>query len=461
MIQNHCVSIKQATVLFFSSFLLAACGEPQPRTSVREKGRLTVVMDEPLPGYFVFGGESYGYQYDLFKAFADHLGVELQVVRSERPSEYDAMLADGRADIVTALSDHAAEIAAASAIPIYHTSYVLLAGKRKADEIRKKKRFELIPCIREGKVLISSGFKSTRAYSMLLDSLSRTAEVYVSSRNSFELIGALGDGRYDYLICEMSEAQLGCAFQKNVAQIYRFAEPVALSAVVSPQDTSLRSDFEAWLSHFRNSGEYAMLNYLYFEKGIVRQMLGRGLSAARGGGISVYDELFKEVCEREGYDWRLMSAIAYSESRFNPMLVSSKGACGLMQVMPRVARQLGFKGSVMDPASNILLAAKVLGKIEKSLDFGPSASEMDRLRIVLACYNGGIGHVIDARNLARKYGGDPDSWTDVSHYLTLKSDPAYAEDEIVRHGRVVGRQTLAFVDGVIDRYKTYCSSVGR
>ena len=129
--------------------------------------------------------------------------------------------------------------------------------------------------------------------------------------------------------------------------------------------------------------------------------------------------------------------------------------------MPRVARQLGFKGSVMDPASNILLAAKVLGKIEKSLDFGPSASEMDRLRIVLACYNGGIGHVIDARNLARKYGGDPDSWADVSHYLTLKSDPAYAEDEIVRHGRFVGRQTLAFVDGVIDRYKTYCSSVGR
>ena len=90
MIQNHCVSIKQATVLFFSSFLLAACGEPQPRTSVREKGRLTVVMDEPLPGYFVFGGESYGYQYDLFKAYADHLGVELQVVRSERPSEYRA-----------------------------------------------------------------------------------------------------------------------------------------------------------------------------------------------------------------------------------------------------------------------------------------------------------------------------------------------------------------------------------
>ena len=79
---------------------------------MRQRGELVVAMDAEMPGYFVLGGESYGYQYDLFKAYADHLGVELQVVRSERPSEYDAMLADGRADIVTALSDHAAEIAA-------------------------------------------------------------------------------------------------------------------------------------------------------------------------------------------------------------------------------------------------------------------------------------------------------------------------------------------------------------
>ena len=111
----------------------------------------------------------------------------------------------------------------------------------------------------------------------------------------------------------------------------------------------------------------------------------------------MFDELFKKVCEKEGYDWRLVSAIAYSESRFNPFLVSHRGAQGLMQIMPRVARQFDVEGDVMDPENNVLLALKILGKIENSLDFAPATSDTDRLKIVLACYNGGIGHVVDAR----------------------------------------------------------------
>lgn len=285
--------------------------------------------------------------------------------------------------------------------------------------------------------------------------------IYVSSRNSFEMLEALGDGQYDYLICEMSEAQLGCALSKNVEQVYTFAEPVSLSAVVSSRDEGLRQDFEAWLNRFCNSEEYAMLNYLYFEKGIVRQVVGRGLASSRAGGISAFDKLFKEICEKEGYDWRFVAAIAYNESRFNPFLVSSRGAQGLMQIMPRVARQFDVQGNVMDPENNVLLAVKILGKIEKSLRFAPGTSEMDRMKIVLACYNGGIGHVTDARNLARKYGANPDSWNDVSEYLTLKSDPQYARDEVVRNGRFVGRQTLAFVRDVISRYSVYCRNVSR
>lgn len=141
------------------------------------------------------------------------------------------------------------------------------------------------------------------------------------------------------------------------------------------------------------------------------------------------------MCEKEGYDWRLISAIAYSESRFNPYVVSRKGAKGLMQVMPRVARQFGVQGDLMDPENNVLLALKVLGKIEKSLDFAPGTSSADRMKIVLACYNAGLGHVLDARSLARKYGANPDSWSDVSTYLSLKSDPEVVKDDAVKCGR--------------------------
>lgn len=459
MTKNQNLSAK--LFLFFLLLVMTSCrGGDEPQVTVRDQGRLVVAMDSEMPGYFVYGGENYGYQYDLFKAYAKHLGVELEIVDGKRPSEYARMLEDGRVDIVTTLSDRMTGYEPSGAVPIYNTSYVLLSGRKNAVRARKAKDFRLVPFIRDGRVLISSGFKSSRAYDMLLDSLS-TSEVYVSSRSSFELIEALGDGKYDYLICEMSEAQLGCAFQKNVEQVCRFSEAVPLSAVVSQRDTGLQADFEAWLSRFRCSEEYAMLNYLYFEKGIVRQVMGEGLRAARAGGISKYDDLFREIAAKEGYDWRLLSAIAYSESRFNPSLVSPRGARGLMQIMPRVARQFDVAGNVMDPANNVLLAVKVLAKIERSLDFAPGTPQIDRTRIVLACYNGGIGHVTDARNLARKYGDNPDSWADVSRYLTLKSDPAYASDDVVRNGRFSGRQTLAFVDGVIGKYAAYCSSVKR
>ena len=266
-------------------------------------------------------------------------------------------------------------------------------------------------------------------------------------------------GKYDFLICEMSEAQLGSALVRGVEQVYTFDEPLAMSAVISSQEQ--REDFKAWLSHFRGSEEYAMLNDLYFERGIVGRVMGQGLTAKNAGGISSYDDLFRDMCEKEGYDWRLISAIAYSESRFNPYVVSRKGAKGLMQVMPRVARQFGVQGDLMDPENNVLLALKVLGKIEKSLDFAPGTSSADRMKIVLACYNAGLGHVLDARSLARKYGANPDSWSDVSTYLSLKSDPEVVKDDAVKCGRFNSSQTLAFVNKVFSKYTTYCNNISR
>lgn len=416
-------------------------------------------MDEQMPGYFVLNGERYGYQYDLFKAYADARGKQLRVVDGQKPSVYANMLEKGEVDVLTTLSDHVTAEDRAFEVPIYRTSYVLLCGRRQASEVRRNADFELIPFLKKGKLLVSSGFKGTRAYSTLLDSL--PANVYVSSSNSFDLIESVANGTYDYVICEMSEAQLGCALIRGVEEIYSFSEPIALSAVVTPLDPALKADFESWLAAYRGSSEYAVLNDLYFERGIVGELLNQSGSGYLPGRISVYDEVFKRVCEREGYDWRFISAIAYNESRFNPNVVSRRGAQGLMQVMPRVARQFGVQGDLRDPENNVLLALKVLGKIEKSLDFAPGTSWTDRMHIVLACYNAGLGHVLDARSLARKRGGNPDSWKDVSACLKAKSDPEVAKDDVVKCGTFNSRQTLAFVDQVWSRYHIYCHRIDR
>ncbi len=174
--------------------------------------------------------------------------------------------------------------------------------------------------------------------------------------------------------------------------------------------------------------------------------------------ISAYDNIIRTISEREGHDWRLMSAIAYHESRFRPDVKSRSGASGIMQIMPSVARQFDVPvGAIADPQTNIWLANKLLSKIQSTLSFPAGTSERDRMSIVLACYNGGIGHVNDARRLARVYGENPNSWEVVARYLELKSQPEYYGHESVKCGRFTGsRQTLAYVDDVIGRYNKYC-----
>ncbi len=187
--------------------------------------------------------------------------------------------------------------------------------------------------------------------------------------------------------------------------------------------------------------------------------------AAAGSGwvISAYDAIIRDVSEREGHDWRLISAIAYHESRFTADITSRRGACGLMQIMPSVARQFDVPAEeVLDPEVNVWLANRLLSEIHATLRLSAATSERDRMSLVLASYNSGIGHVCDARRLARHYGEDPDSWEVVARYLTLKSEPEYYQNEVVRCGRFTGsRQTLAFVDDVMGRYDKYCRIAAR
>lgn len=173
--------------------------------------------------------------------------------------------------------------------------------------------------------------------------------------------------------------------------------------------------------------------------------------------ISTYDAMMQSIGEQEGQDWILMSAIAYHETRFREDVTSQKGAIGLMQIMPIVGRQFNVDTeSIADTETNIRLAGKLLRQIEKTLKLDPSTAESDRMSIILACYNGGIGHVTDARRLAKSNGENPNSWEVVARYLRLKADPAIYESELVRHGKFSGSsRTEAYVRDVMKRYEFY------
>lgn len=183
------------------------------------------------------------------------------------------------------------------------------------------------------------------------------------------------------------------------------------------------------------------------------------ITIASQGTISPYDRLMRQIAIDEQIDWRLLAAIAYQESRFNPSARSTRGAQGLMQVMNSVARQFDVPAEhLSDPQTNIRTAVKLIKRIESMLRFGANTSPADRTSIMLACYNGGIGHIIDARRLAAKQGVNYNSWSQLQKYVTLKGTPEWVNDEAVRNGAFNGSETVQFVDKVMKKYNHYCEN---
>ena len=175
--------------------------------------------------------------------------------------------------------------------------------------------------------------------------------------------------------------------------------------------------------------------------------------------ISPYDQIMQSVGIESGIDWRLLSAIAHTESNFRADAVSNQGAMGLMQIMPHIGEHFGLTAEeLVVPLNNIRTAAALLEEINSMIKVPNSASVEDSMSLVLASYNGGLGHVADARRLARAHGADMNSWEDVAHYLSLKSEPEYYQHEVVSYGKFTGsRQTIAYVRNVMKRYRRYCT----
>lgn len=176
----------------------------------------------------------------------------------------------------------------------------------------------------------------------------------------------------------------------------------------------------------------------------------------KGGGLSPFDDLFRRHAAASGYDWRLLAAIGYHESRFDNDVVSWAGARGVMQLMPKTAKAMGIELSEIDnPERNILAAARLLSRLDSSLEKAvPDRNE--RICFVLAAYNSGLGHILDAIALAKKYGLDPQVWLgNASEAVLMKSRPQYYNDPVVKNGYFRARETVDFVDKVMRTYSFF------
>ena len=173
--------------------------------------------------------------------------------------------------------------------------------------------------------------------------------------------------------------------------------------------------------------------------------------------ISPYDNMFQEVGAIYGIDWLLLSAIARAESEFRFDAVSSAGAVGIMQVMPLVAKNMGYdRESLFDPRICAEVSAKLLHENNEMLHLPQTFNKEERLKFILACYNAGYSRIADARRLTRFYGGDVDKWNEVADYMELLAIPEFATHEVVTSGLFNGHEeTKAYVSKVMHIYRIY------
>jgi len=214
----------------------------------------------------------------------------------------------------------------------------------------------------------------------------------------------------------------------------------------------MRHQIVSWFKEIKKSGQYYRIHDRFFTHYDPHRKHRKDQVQLC---ISPYDSLIKVYADSINWDWRLLAAIIYRESRFSILSNSNKGAAGLMQVMPKNARNLGVE-NLLDPQENISAGSRLLAKLYlKYKSYGYSDSEA--LKFTLAAYNAGSGRIRDCICLADALGYDKKKWDDIVSIIPFMSKLDSLDcSDTVRLGTFKGGETIGYVKGVLSTYGAFC-----
>jgi membrane-bound lytic murein transglycosylase F len=269
------------------------------------------------------------------------------------------------------------------------------------------------------------------------------------------LIERVATGQIDYTVSDHQIAMVNAAYYPNLDVNTVLSLPQQIAWAVRKNAPSLLEAINDWLLLIKKEPTFMVIYNRYFKSPRTSLLRIRSdYSSVGGNKISPYDELIKRGAERLGWDWRLLASMVYQESKFKPSNESWAGARGLMQLMPETAEQFGATNRD-DPRQSIRAGVNYLRYLNRYwTKFVPD--ETERTKFVLASYNVGLSHVIDARKLTEKYGKDPNMWDrNVAYYLLKKSEPKYYRDPIAPSGYCRCKEPYNYVRDVLERYEQY------
>ena len=412
---------------------------------------LKVVTIYSPTSYFIYRDEPMGYDYTLVDSLAKQKGMvlDLQVARSL--SSAIAMLDSGKVDLIAydvPITEHYLKYVVPCG-PENYTSQVLVQPK-----VQGQAPITDVTELVGREVYVEKDSKYLRRLNNLNDELGGGIIIHEVDGDTLiteDLIEMVSDGKIPLTVVDSDIARLNRTYYPALDIDLPVSFAQRASWAVAPDKKWLADSINNWFAQASPQETNKELLKQFFEQSKFTPTVRFDFSK---GYISQYDNLFKKYAPNIGWDWRLMAAQAYQESKFKPNARSWVGARGLMQIMPATARGYRTKVSQLNnPETSVKVATQLLDDLDGYL-LKHVPNDAERRKFVIAAYNVGIAHVYDAIALAKKYGLNPEVWDDnVSKAILMKMNPKYYNDPVVKYGYCRGTETVDYVKKITNFYE--------
>ena len=416
---------------------------------IQRQGVLRVITRNNAATFFLWRGEQMGFEYELLREFAKRHRLHVEVVIAPQHASLFEMLERGAGDIAAASlpTDVPPRVPGVVMTRPFNYVYDYLVARRDDDTILG---FEDLA----GRaVTVRRSSAHWRTLARFRDAgLKLDIDAAPEDAETETLIAAVGEGRLDLTVAPSHVFDLELGYRTDVRKAFTLRGPVALGWAVRGKNTELLAALNEFLAKEYRGLFFNVVYQKYFENPVrMRRHREDRVDHDSADGLSPYDAMIQREAATHGFEWPLIVAQMYQESGFNPKARSPAGAIGLMQILPRTAKEFGVK-NLRDPEQAIRAGVAYLAWLHSR--FEPELTVKDRIWFALAAYNAGFGHVRDARQLADQLGLDPNRWFDhVEKAMRLLSKRAYYRK--TEYGYVRGYEVIKYVREIRERYRSY------
>lgn len=430
---------------------------------IKKDGVLKALTVYSGTSYFLYRGQTMGYEFELLKRLAKHLDLELEVIVVKNLDELIKKLNNGEGDILA----HGLTITKKRNAAVSFSNYLYLTKQvlvqKKPDNWRTMHWHKLENSLVHDAIELLNDTVSIRNESSYFERIENLAselggQIHVDripgEMATDEIIKQVAVGNIKYTIADNNIAKIMASYYPvlDIDVPVSFSQRIAWATRKnSPQ---LLKATNLWLENLKDEVDYNVIYNKYFKnKKDFRRRVKSKFYSLNKQEISPYDEIIQTHAERIDWDWRLVASLIYQESRFDSNNSSWANAKGLMQIMPKTAKELGVTDRT-DPKQSIRGGTTYLNRIWEKFESIPDS--IQRTKFTMASYNCGLYHVKDAQTLAKKRGLDPNVWDDNVEDMILEL--SYAKnyrEPYIKYGYVRGIEPYNYVNQIFERYAHY------